>query len=182
MIFWYGISPTAASLQVRLSSLFLMAAQCCWGGRERREGSAFLLHGHQMPHQFTALKVCLACQRCRWHFKIEPSKFTLLLIIWFCTVFVHTNALFSAVCQLWQANIASLAACDTSSQLACSNLPSSCQQPSCQQPSCCPAAAADCSEPQVAVRSLHQQPGEGGTAGKVGSNPPEKAGYEPVAR
>merc|ERR1711953_362699 len=49
-------SRSQTAIMVRLSSLFLMAAQCCWGGRERREGSAFLLHGHQMPHQFTALK------------------------------------------------------------------------------------------------------------------------------
>ena len=75
------------------------------------------------------------------------------------------DALFSAVCQLWQANIAALAASDTSVKQTHPNLSSSCQQPS-----CCPAGR---SQYQTDLGALHQQQQQQqgkAAAGEVGSS------------
>merc|ERR1712198_362986 len=47
-------SRSQTAIMVRLLPLLLLVSGGCWGSRQRRESSTFLLR--QMPHQFTALK------------------------------------------------------------------------------------------------------------------------------
>ena len=93
-----------------------------------------------------------------------------------CCSFVRADALFSAVCQLWQADLATNGGKRTCSHLPisntkCQHLPSwsKCRQPCCGTASttCCGTSggAAGRAKPQVVYRVLSSQPEAASTSG-----------------